>query len=356
MWAPRLRDWACLTTPRGPPTVRCIILRQGFVQGSDLLPWSVRATLCQIEDEWGVLMMFLDSRRTDRRRTGTKERLAIFGSLRPRRGAELKIMSAVEQKCPGFFTKGVHEHQSSKDWGTDTYPLDGTELSYALGAKGSTRRKLALASACIIEYVGQVAFMSGTKKERRRAWDYLRWLLKQRTGQIQITDDTREDMNVIDIPPNCAGYLVGNRGTVLRPIEEETASYLFLAKNRRGEEKLYVFGATKEGRNRAEAMVNHMISDWSRSTDAYGGGMMGRMGGGDMGRGSFSRDSYGMPPAGNYGGGGRGGGRRSPSYGRSRSQSRSRSHGRRRSRSRDRRRSRSRSRSRSTDDRRRRRR
>ena len=31
------------------------------------------------------------------------------------------------------------------------------DFSYALGARGSTRRKLAAASGCIIEYVGRLA-------------------------------------------------------------------------------------------------------------------------------------------------------------------------------------------------------
>lgn len=35
--------------------------------------------------------------------------------------------------------------------------LTGENFSYALGAKGSTRRKLAAASGCIIEYVGKLA-------------------------------------------------------------------------------------------------------------------------------------------------------------------------------------------------------
>ena len=40
---------------------------------------------------------------------------------------------------------------------TDTYPMEESELSYALGKDGTTRRKLARASGCIMEYVGQVA-------------------------------------------------------------------------------------------------------------------------------------------------------------------------------------------------------
>ena len=44
------------------------------------------------------------------------------------------------------------------------------ELSYALGKKGMTRKKLARSSGCIVEYVGYTVFMSGTGDERKRAW------------------------------------------------------------------------------------------------------------------------------------------------------------------------------------------
>ena len=41
------------------------------------------------------------------------------------------------------------------------------ELSYALGKKGMTRKKLARSSGCIVEYVGYTVFMSGSEGARR---------------------------------------------------------------------------------------------------------------------------------------------------------------------------------------------
>ena len=38
-----------------------------------------------------------------------------------------------------------------EDWGRDTIPLEVEELSFALGKDGSTRKKLAKASGCILE-------------------------------------------------------------------------------------------------------------------------------------------------------------------------------------------------------------
>ena len=53
--------------------------------------------------------------------------------------------------------------------------------SLALGARGSTRKKLA-AAGCILEYIGQVAVIAGRKRERRQGRDYLEWLLKQKSA------------------------------------------------------------------------------------------------------------------------------------------------------------------------------
>ena len=52
--------------------------------------------------------------------------------------------------------------------------------------QGSTRKKLASASGCILEYIGDIAVMAGNRDERRRCWDYLNWLLKQRKGALNV--------------------------------------------------------------------------------------------------------------------------------------------------------------------------
>ena len=42
-------------------------------------------------------------------------------------------------------------HCRQEDWARDTIPLEDEELSFALGKDGSTRKKLAKASGCILE-------------------------------------------------------------------------------------------------------------------------------------------------------------------------------------------------------------
>merc|ERR1719230_11651 len=137
----------------------------GYVQGQG------GTVLRAIEEEWGTLMFFIDSN------LSRAQRLAIFGSIRGRRGAELKVLSAIDMKVPGYFSS-IHDevilrdryNDKSKTWGTDfmVFQEEG-EISYALGKKGSTRRKLERSSGAVVQYVGNICICSGTKVERKQA-------------------------------------------------------------------------------------------------------------------------------------------------------------------------------------------
>ena len=62
-----------------------------------------------------------------------------FASL----GAELKIMSAVECKEPGFYRDFDEKTDPGDDFGVETSEFkSGDECSYALGKQGATRKKL----------------------------------------------------------------------------------------------------------------------------------------------------------------------------------------------------------------------
>merc|ERR1719333_533810 len=73
-----------------------------------------RATLGAMEEEWGTLMFFMNKAEDKGRGRGGSEKLAIFGNERARRGSELKVMSGVETKSPGFFTRNLREKSSSR--------------------------------------------------------------------------------------------------------------------------------------------------------------------------------------------------------------------------------------------------
>merc|ERR1740121_3230894 len=187
------------------------------------------------------------------------EKLAIFGVRAGRTGAELKVMAAIETKMPGFFTKDTTDMCSSEEWGRDTLPLGNEELSFALGKDGSTRKKLARASGCILEYVGNTAYMAGTLGARKRVRDYLGWLMKQRTGTVYVDVEGRTDVTVVDIPSGLDAVASVFKSMTLRGIEQETRTFCFLEGNASKSDRLLIFGHDKAGREKAKNIAAERI-------------------------------------------------------------------------------------------------
>eukprot|EP00927_Polykrikos_kofoidii_P031138 TRINITY_DN267_c0_g2_i3.p1 TRINITY_DN267_c0_g2~~TRINITY_DN267_c0_g2_i3.p1 ORF type:complete len:602 (-),score=101.15 TRINITY_DN267_c0_g2_i3:87-1892(-) len=225
-----------------------------------------RATLSKMEEDWGVLMFFMNK---GQERGKGKNLLIIFGPQRARRGAELMVMSTVENKMPGLYTRGVREKYSEiEGFDTERLIFRDDELSYALGKEGSTRKKLELAAGGILQYVGHVCFIAGTAKERKRCREFIGWLLAQRRGSVTIPDVSgRDDATEVHIPENCKGWVTGNRGSELRRMEQETNVYMFMALNSHGHERLIIFShdagskTSPFGRMAAERLVNEMIQE-----------------------------------------------------------------------------------------------
>jgi len=258
-------------SPEGRDDVTVMNIPQdcvGFVMGNK------RATLTRIEEESGAFMLFLDRRGESSGRDSTVK-LGIFGLKRKRRAAELKVMSSVEGKSPGHFTRNMREGVDDREWGTDYFRLRGEEFSYALGKDGTTRKKLAKAAHCLMEYIGEYAVMSGTRAERERASRYLKWLLKQKSGAVSIEgldiDDRLPDVRVIDVPPQSIAFVMGPRGSELRKIEDETNTFLFMARDRGGQDVLVICGAEKSDRRHAEYAIHQTVNEWESGASRRGG-------------------------------------------------------------------------------------
>lgn len=234
-----------------------------------------------VEEDFGTLLFFLDFNRSSRR--DQPERLAIFGSLRKRRGAELKVMAAIEMKQPGYYTKADLKQpmaDPAEGFATDRLQIEEDDYSYALGKGGATRRKIARASCCVIEYIGRVAYMSGVKQERVRAREYLTWLFRQRVGAVEVNYANRNDVLVLQVPKDCVGFVTGHKGTSLRAVEDATGTFCFIEGGRddphRDPKPLLVFGCP-EARKVAEEMLRQRIEQkvtegWVQDETGYGGG------------------------------------------------------------------------------------
>ena len=278
--------------------------------------------LRSMEEEWGTLMFFA---KTKGENSKDGEILAIFGSRRGRRGAELKVMSAVEHKLPGYFLDGENLKEKlnqpgddeGDDFDYDTFPFTADEFSYALGSRGSTRKKLAAAAGCIIEYVGQTAVIAGNKRVRRQGRDYLEWLLKQRQGNLYVDAKDRDDVIEIDAPRSAIGYVTGHKGEGLRGIENETRTFCFTNAPKDGgeatgdTETIMVFGDDPDDRRRAKRIIEDRIDQALRNDRGGGGGGRGRSRD-RYGRGGRSPPRYDDRDRGGYGGGYGGRGRSPP--------------------------------------------
>eukprot|EP00931_Biecheleriopsis_adriatica_P043117 TRINITY_DN2464_c0_g1_i1.p1 TRINITY_DN2464_c0_g1~~TRINITY_DN2464_c0_g1_i1.p1 ORF type:complete len:966 (+),score=271.12 TRINITY_DN2464_c0_g1_i1:240-3137(+) len=216
-----------------------------------------------VEEEFGTLLFFLDFNKTSKR--DQLERLAIFGSLRERRGAELKVMAAIEMKQPGYFTtkdSKLPQQDPAEGFATDRLVIEEEDYSYALGKGGATRKKIARASNCVIEYIGRLAYLSGLKKERACAREYLGWLFQQRVGPVEVDFSSRDDVTVMQVPKDCVGFVTGHKGTSLRAVEEASGTFCFIEGGRedphRDPKPLLVFGGS-ENRKQAEEMLRKRI-------------------------------------------------------------------------------------------------
>eukprot|EP00667_Euglena_gracilis_P006324 EG_transcript_6375 len=209
--------------------------------------------LRHVEDECGAIMFFVGYYGKGRKDTEPFQQLAIFGPPRSRKGAEFKVLSAIESKLPGYCTNGIQNFEDDEEGlAVDTLRLPMKEISWALGKNGATKRKLARASECVIEYVGNVVYMCGTKRQRRTARDYLRWIMQRLEGPVTPNLEGRDDVTIIAVPQDTVGYVTGAKRGTLSKIEDDWGVFMLSLgdKNdgRRETEQLVIFGPCRARR------------------------------------------------------------------------------------------------------------
>lgn len=118
-----------------------------------------RETLAEMEDKFGVLMVFMQSVNIQSDDTDS-DRLAIFVPLRGRTCAEIDIMSCVEKNNPGTFTTGLHDQTVTDDcFSTDRIAIDDKQtVGYIVGQNSASRIRLSRASGAHMQFVGHSAY------------------------------------------------------------------------------------------------------------------------------------------------------------------------------------------------------
>eukprot|EP00930_Biecheleria_cincta_P032024 TRINITY_DN22224_c0_g1_i1.p1 TRINITY_DN22224_c0_g1~~TRINITY_DN22224_c0_g1_i1.p1 ORF type:complete len:1039 (-),score=158.27 TRINITY_DN22224_c0_g1_i1:261-3377(-) len=259
--------------------------------------------LRMLEDEWGVLMFLAEYdgvqlQPVKGERSCRHELLAIVGGQRRgRRGAQLCIMSQIELKHLHIFSSKIRSSGElyetpavGEDYGTTTFKIPEHKFPYAIGKHEQTRLKIMTAAGCILQYIGPVAMISGTKAEQRRGHEYLSLWLEKLDGPIIVhSAETRSDATVIDIPASMIAYVTGSGGAHLKRVEDQWGVLLTFLGNhgRHGEPlpdrtvQLVIFSISARARCGAELDIKHAVdfqvpgffsdalSEWSSDHESF---------------------------------------------------------------------------------------
>merc|ERR1712217_533719 len=103
-----------------------------------------------------------------------------------------------------------------------------------------------------------------------RCREYLHWLLANHRGKITIDTRGRTDVTEVHVPASCTEWVMGNRGSELHRVEQESGTFCFAANDHEGKNRLCIFchdagGKFAEtGRMKAERLVNELIHEGLR--------------------------------------------------------------------------------------------
>jgi hypothetical protein len=131
--------------------------------------------------------------------TGPMCDLVIFGRPRARVRAQIKLMAILEKA-----NRGSYQQEGAS--ATTIDPSDGLAIDF-IWLKGDFEDAkveiLAGASDCLVECVGELVFLAGTKKERLTAGEYVHWMTGHKVGSTQrvLDADSRQDMVKLMVPP-----------------------------------------------------------------------------------------------------------------------------------------------------------
>jgi len=180
-------------------------------------------------------------RRNDRRRGRSGSREEIDNAVDPFRHRELSLEKPTE------------------DTETATLKLEEEEVAYVFGRMGSTKDKLGRVTGTNIELRGNGLLIEGSERGVDRAKKYVKILLAQRHGVVEIdVDEHPDDLTLLQVPTDCKGFITGRRGATLRQIEKECATLMTFCKTEADNEPLAIFG-TRRGRLNAVLKVMSIV-------------------------------------------------------------------------------------------------
>jgi len=137
--------------------------------------------------------------------------------------------------------------------------LEQEEIAYVFGRMGSTKDKLGRVSGTHIELRGSGLLIEGAKDRIEKAKKYVRILLAQRHGIVDVDpQDHPGDLTLMQIPTDCKGFVTGRNGATLRIIERESATLMTFCRTEKDNEPLAIFG-TRRGRLYAQLKIMSIV-------------------------------------------------------------------------------------------------
>eukprot|EP00931_Biecheleriopsis_adriatica_P038245 TRINITY_DN21928_c0_g2_i1.p1 TRINITY_DN21928_c0_g2~~TRINITY_DN21928_c0_g2_i1.p1 ORF type:complete len:589 (-),score=87.86 TRINITY_DN21928_c0_g2_i1:17-1606(-) len=232
-----------------------------------------RETLAEMEDKFGVIMVFAQSINLTCNMPNA-DRLAIFGPLRGRTCAEIEVLSCVEKNNPGTSTPGLGDTTIADDvFAVDCLVIeDKQNVAYITGQNSTTRSRLSRASGAHLQFVGNILHIAGSLEERTRAKDYVKFhlQLEKRSEQRHIDVSGRSDVTVLETDGR---YF---NATELFKIEGETNAFCLNAPPlAEGEVRRFlIFGSEGDpdlgGRAKAKKMALAMLKEKGGTTSQKG--------------------------------------------------------------------------------------
>jgi len=116
----------------------------------------------------------------------------------------------------------------------------------------------------------------GTSEERKMGMFFIEVTLQQRNRKMTLDFDElarRDNCETLDVPTECVGFVLGNRGATLRAFEDQSSAYMVFDNDRLrdGKKRLYVLGHRK-ARTKALALVEEAVQFRLRKDRDGGGG------------------------------------------------------------------------------------
>jgi len=156
--------------------------------------------------------------------------LYVLGPDRGRLDLELKVLTLIESKVPGFVSARPRASDEGPGVGLSVVPLlnDGEMKAKVIGKGGSVRNKISKTCGTSLEYLGNLAYVVGTMQERLYTAKLLELLQSCTSGTVEeVPSELEAICTRVPVPQEASFVVTGKQRANMNQIEEETRTLTF---------------------------------------------------------------------------------------------------------------------------------